>query len=1642
MNYHVWTNPDNPNDQKTLVSRIDYDREGREIFSRQYELVGSLSFTSASELDSYTPVSSSSTTYDVAGQVVRSVDTFGHATENVYDIRGLVIETRGDSEDESGDPVIVLSRAVYDANGRVVVSTDEYVEGETVYGTRTTYDDLGRVVKTERLINVDIQISGIGAAQQATLVSVGTILAASETFYDESGRVVHTVDQYGTQTHYVYDALGQTVEVRRQSKDENGSLCWLVTRTVYDKVGCAIVATDTYQTGDGVAVPLATCPAVLGTQTVYDDAGRVIQTLRLDGLVITLTEGATAGLYSSAVQTYGTTISHNGKRANNSLGQLIASVGAHAPGEAGPTTDYEYDSVGRQMAVIGPVVVDETTGELVRMRSETHYADDGRVDCTTTNIRVVVDAQGAVQSTSYTDAQSTSYEYDAQGSTICTTFDDGSYIFKVYDDHGRLLSESQQTVVANPSPPLRIYAYDDFGRLVSVTLPQVYDPVTQQNVHPVYTYAYDEHGNQVSIIDPNGHETRFTYDDLGRETSRTLPIGVETTGDPDDFIEEESYDELGRLDYEVSFEGVVTSYTYDDSQGAGGRLVQMQYFDDLTAYNGGAGTPSEVVAYAYDAFGRQVGVIQDADGDLGTTADQRVEENAYNTRGQLIMVTSPEGVIHYEYDAVTGLHTRTWTAQYTQTTEADATTDTHYAYDSLGRLELVTQDRRNATDIAAEVTDYVYDLLGNLDQIRLPNGVVSDYAYDSLNRLNLLRQFTDGTSSTVQYQYEPGVDNLLAEYDYTVAADGRRTSVTEKILVDSALEETTIDWLYDDLGRLTQEESNSTNNDYDYTTDYTYDLTGNRLTKTTDRGNDATVDEAVSYTYDANDRLLTETKNDQTLADEDTFTVYEYGANSNLANNYGGDGTQLTQKTIYEGDDDTDNVLEETMYSYNLQGRMSQSLVDSDGDGLPDTKTDYAYNAKGMRARLTAATDGNADGDFDDLEDTSEQTDYLIDAHNPTGYSQVLEEKEETGAILKSYAIALDIISQADDIGSVYFLVKDGHGSTRALMNLQGQIVMGQVYRFDAFGIAVGFSPVNAYTAHLYCGEQMDSTGMVYLRARYYSPGTGTFTTLDPFAGNMRDPQSLHKYLYCVNDTINRIDPSGRASLIGTMCVTAINTTLENLDRAAMYVAKQFAWANIETSIEMIIGNLIGGATGVPFNPNPNEVRRSLLTNFTSNLVTSGLGGAKWNRVRQLCDFAIRTVSDAWLGGQDVLWSAGMNLASLGVSEVLANYGQKILGGCLKKFGACFTAGTPVVVGFAAELAEGDCDVSGQAGVAIARKTVTKAIETIALGSRVVTEAPDHLPYDDEFGEPDRATWRVVTLLQRRSDGSEIETELLRPSWWIELCGLEVGRVIDLQFPELQTSGTARVVSISACPAIEEGEGRVVIARFVTRGAGNLLRVMFEGGGHLTGTTNHPVWSIDANAWKRLDELTIGERLLTLSGETRVATVDAVLRPADVFNIEVHGDHVYRLLSSGLLAHNADCGGQGLWYGWTKKMRSTKLTDGQKNLLRTQAREMLGPDFRIDGKKYTWCASQVHHVVPLEYAHLFPDVSPNWRNNLTAMLNEDHQLVSKMWDTFRDDLNGTTPTQEKVAEFALKTIQEYGDRMFTYQGVSIWEALW
>lgn len=61
----------------------------------------------------------------------------------------------------------------------------------------------------------------------------------------------------------------------------------------------------------------------------------------------------------------------------------------------------------------------------------------------------------------------------------------------------------------------------------------------------------------------------------------------------------------------------------------------------------------------------------------------------------------------------------------------------------------------------------------------------------------------------------------------------------------------------------------------------------------------------------------------------------------------------------------------------------------------------------------------------------------------------------------------------------------------------------------------------------------------------------------------------------------------------------------------------------------------------------------------------------------------------------------------------------------------------------------------------------------------------------------------------------------------------------------------------------------------------------------LEGTPIHPIWSVDRQDWLPLGELREGEQLQAAGGVAVVLSLTILRRSIPVYNIEVHGEHVY-----------------------------------------------------------------------------------------------------------------------------------------------------
>jgi RHS repeat-associated protein len=72
-----------------------------------------------------------------------------------------------------------------------------------------------------------------------------------------------------------------------------------------------------------------------------------------------------------------------------------------------------------------------------------------------------------------------------------------------------------------------------------------------------------------------------------------------------------------------------------------------------------------------------------------------------------------------------------------------------------------------------------------------------------------------------------------------------------------------------------------------------------------------------------------------------------------------------------------------------------------------------------------------------------------------------------------------------------------------------------------------------------YTGEQMDPTGLVFLRARYYDPSVGRFLTPDTIVPDPLRSMGWNQYAYGYNNPIGYADPSGKNPLLCVELVIA-----------------------------------------------------------------------------------------------------------------------------------------------------------------------------------------------------------------------------------------------------------------------------------------------------------------------------------------------------------------------------------------------------------------------------------------------------------------------------------------------------------------------
>jgi hypothetical protein len=213
-------------------------------------------------------------------------------------------------------------------------------------------------------------------------------------------------------------------------------------------------------------------------------------------------------------------------------------------------------------------------------------------------------------------------------------------------------------------------------------------------------------------------------------------------------------------------------------------------------------------------------------------------------------------------------------------------------------------------------------------------------------------------------------------------------------------------------------------------------------------------------------------------------------------------------------------------------------------------------------------------------------------------------------------------------------------------------------------------------------------------------------------------------------------------------------------------------------------------------------------------------------------------------------------------------------------------------------------------------RLVERNIEDIKIGDRTSGRNPESVSNSQTMLDVKEmeTDWRFLRLQMTKIDGSVADIELLRPVWWIETREAIAGNTIYLDLAELGAEGEAQVLSVEPSPKIQRGPGNVVTGTFRHQ-TSNLIDLYVEGLNKPIGcTANHPFWSVDRNTFVNATNLYSGEKVALHNNKT-AKVIKFVPRQGiyTVYNLEVYGEHVYEVTSSGILVHNTCAGYHHLW---------------------------------------------------------------------------------------------------------------------------------
>ncbi|MFF0479560.1 DNRLRE domain-containing protein, partial [Streptomyces sp. NPDC004284] len=1103
----------------------------------------------------------------------------------------------------------------YDAFGNLKTVTDPKGVATTTAGDYTTsyaYDSYGELTKATDANGHPTTNSGFGPTGYPSTIT--DALGKSSTFvYDVRGQVTQVTDALGKKTTQSYDTFGRPL-VKTVPKDQVAGDLITFQAPVYDAndnittstAPNGAVSTAVYDAADQMVSSTDPKDTPTGperrTDYTYDRTGHLRTTVQPKGTATTGDSGD-----------YLTTHTYD------ELYKLVSVVNA-----VGDKISYEYDNVGNLIKVVDPKK--NATADTTDYTSKMAYDLDHRT----------VSMSDALGNTS-------SRTYDKDSLVVSSKDPENNETLITYDERGK---QTEVKVPHKGTSPIVYrttrYAYDQVGNTTKVITPrgvetanaddftsrteydalnrpvkqfQPYDPADARYNDPnVYTETeYDAVGRvaRTSLPPSEGQtvrsDTTYSYFDNGWTRSTTDPWDIVTTYD---------YNELGRQ----------TARTLTSAGGSSNRTMSWSFYPDgklkSKSDNGvpvGSAVPLVDNSDTQNTSSTGTWTHASLPGQQGF--DHQVHAAGAGTDAFTWTLNIPKDgtyTAYVRYPQVTGAAT---TAKYTVTKSDGTTTDvirnqntTPGAWVSLGsfaftqgnaaKLQLfqnsagavaadgvkLVRDNAADTDNEKHAFAYDYDANGNLTSIddTSPGAPVDAYAiaYTGLDQIQKVTESLAGQEKkSTTYTYDAdSLPETVSHPDQFSKYTYDKRDLTQTVSVGKSATDTSpkvTSYTYNDRGQVLRQTKDNGN-----TVDSTYFLDGS-VASTVEKKSGGTLVASHTYQYDGNGNPTQDvTKKmdaDNHSAYLDSTTDYTYDPVDRLAKSVKTGNGASTDTYVH---DDNANVVSQTVMGATTTFSFDRNRLQS--SSVAGTAFQYNYDPFGRQESVTSngrvvgrsvydGFDHVVESQKADATGTMKSTRYTFDPLDRTlsttadgkttdfeylGLSgEVLDEKV-AGQLSKSYQYSpwgerLSQIKHTDGTGEATYYSYNGHTDVDALTDKNGDTKA--TYGYTAYGSddASEFTGIDKpdaqnptkedYNPYRYNAKRWDAQSGTYdMGFRDYSPGLNRFTTRDMYTGALADMGlgtdafTGNRYAFTGGNPVSNVELDGHFALIDDLAEGAI----------------------------------------------------------------------------------------------------------------------------------------------------------------------------------------------------------------------------------------------------------------------------------------------------------------------------------------------------------------------------------------------------------------------------------------------------------------------------------------------------------------------